>query len=175
MIWKLPYTRCKARHAGYKDKWKVVPALRHSRVRDAHSTIRSVLWPWPSYPVIATGSKVPNPDWMEGVLEDFQAEGTARLGWKTRVRQPDVRTELKEDMPGKRAVFTNILKVWVQILGAGGMCGDEGKDEAGKEGRGQIMKGLPCQGKGYDCISKTVGNYWIIYSRKIARSCVKIY
>lgn len=70
-----------------------------------------------------------------------------------------MRMELKEGVPEKRAVFTNILKLRVQMLGAGGMCGDEGKDEAGEEGRGQIVKGLSCQGKDCDFISKTVRNY----------------
>ena len=51
------------------------------------------------------------------------------------------------------------------------MCGDEGKDKVGKEERGQRLRDHFAKVR---IISKSVENYGIICSRKIAHSCVKI-
>lgn len=72
--------------------------------------------------------------------------------------------ESKEDLLEKCATITKLTGWGVercegtQILEAWGMCRDEGKDKFWKGERGHIMKGLLCQAKESDFLSKTMRN-----------------
>lgn len=110
---------------------------------------------------------MPNTDWTENVgnLGRFLRgrDPEAELSFENGDEMTRCEKEIERRMYQKYLQTSQHVKLsgWgvgkhegVQILGAWGMFGDEGKDKLGKEERGQIMKGLSCQAEESDFFSQ---------------------